>query len=274
MTPETIRVAGHFGELLQGRLGPQGPVVLLTLPCAALGVRASLATGQGLSFTRASAAIMPEERAIKLLKILHLSISGRLSFESEMPPGGGAGVSTAALVALARLAGWQGDAITLARACIAVEGASDPLMLTLQSQTLWGSRQGEILATLPPPPAMDIIGGFFGPPRRTDPLDMDFPDIADLIPQWELACLASDLPGIAALTSLSASRTLAHRGPQADPTASLAAGLGALGYVVAHTGAARGLIFAPQTVPYGAQIVLQKAGFRGVLRFKAGGIGR
>ncbi|TCP38104.1 hypothetical protein EV662_12129, partial [Rhodovulum marinum] len=33
-------VAGHFGEFLQGRLGPDGPVVLVTLPCPALAVRA------------------------------------------------------------------------------------------------------------------------------------------------------------------------------------------------------------------------------------------
>ena len=26
-------VAGHFGEWLQGRLGPDGPVALVTLPC-------------------------------------------------------------------------------------------------------------------------------------------------------------------------------------------------------------------------------------------------
>ena len=271
MTPETVRVAGHFGELLQGRFGPQGPLVLLTLPCDVLGVRASFAAGQGFSITKASAAIMPENRAVKLLNLLNLSMHGRLSFEAEMPPGGGAGVSTAALVALARLAGWQGDAMTLAQACIAVEGASDPLMLTLQSQTLWASRRGEIMATLPPPPAMEIVGGFFGPPRRTDPLDLDFPDVADLIPQWQNACMVRDLPAIAALTSLSASRTLAHRGPQTDPTASVAAGLGALGYVIAHTGAARGLIFAPGSVPPQAASALHAAGLRGIVQFGAGG---
>ncbi len=31
-----IAIAGHLGEFVQGRLGPDGPVALLTLPCPAL----------------------------------------------------------------------------------------------------------------------------------------------------------------------------------------------------------------------------------------------
>lgn len=271
MSARSVRVAGHFGELLQGRIGRDGPVALVTLPCDALGVTASLVPGQSFGLSQASAAIMPEDRAIKLLALLKLTIAGQISFAAEMPPGGGAGVSTAALVALARLAGWQGDAMALARGCIAVEGASDPLMLPLPSQTLWASRRGEVLASLPPPPAMEIVGGFFGPPRRTDPQDMDFPDIADLIPWWQAACAAGDLRRVADLASQSASRTLAQRGAQSDPIASLAAGLGALGSVIAHTGAARGLIFAPGAVPADAGQKLQQAGLRGIVQFRAGG---
>lgn len=30
-------VRGHFGELRQGRVGPQGQVALITLPCPVLG---------------------------------------------------------------------------------------------------------------------------------------------------------------------------------------------------------------------------------------------
>ena len=266
-----VRVSGHFGELLQGRLGPQSPVVLLTLPCPILGVQATLAEGPGFSITPSAASIMTEERAGRLLTELNLSLSGQLEFTSEMPPGGGAGVSTAALVALARLAGFQGDPMTLARACIVVEGASDPLMLPMQSQTLWASRQGEILDTLPPLPAMEVIGGFYGPPRRTDPQDSNFPDIADLIPAWKLACMARDVAQVAALASTSAQRTLAHRGAQSDPTASLAADLGALGHVIAHTGAARGLIFAPGQVPEVTRARLLAAGMTGVVQFHAGG---
>jgi len=270
MSAQTLRVAGHFGELLQGRIGPEGPLALLTLPCMALGVCVTRTAGQGLTLTDASAIVIPMDRAQTLLTLLDLSIEGTLAFQAEMPPGGGAGVSTAALVALARLAGWQGDAMTLARACIAVEGASDPLMLPNPDQILWASRQGEILVTLPQPPAMEIFGGFYGPPRRTDPNDSDFPDIADLIPLWRAATAAQDLPQVAAIASRSAERTLAHRRAQTDPTASLAAALGALGFVIAHTGAARGLIFAPGQIPPNATAVLHAAGLSAIVQFTAG----
>ncbi len=271
MSVQSIRVAGHFGELLQGRIGLEGPVALVTLPCPVLGVTAVLGPGRGFVQSKASSGIMPKARAIKLLEILGLSLTGQLHFAAEMPPGGGAGVSTAALVALARLAGWQGDALALARACVAVEGASDPLMLPAPLEVLWASRRGEVLDSLPPPPAMEIIGGFYGPPRRTDPADMDFPDIADLVPLWRAACAAGDLAGVAELASRSAQRHLSRLGTQSDPTLSLAADLGALGHVIAHTGAARGLIFAPGAAPPCARDALQAAGLRGVVQFLAGG---
>jgi hypothetical protein len=38
MTGHTV--AGHFGELLQGRLGPSGPLALVTLPTRAFAVTA------------------------------------------------------------------------------------------------------------------------------------------------------------------------------------------------------------------------------------------
>ena len=39
MAVTVARVAGHFGEFLQGRLGAEGPVALVTLPCPALRCR-------------------------------------------------------------------------------------------------------------------------------------------------------------------------------------------------------------------------------------------
>lgn len=266
-----IRVAGHFGELLQGRLGPQGPVVLITLPCAALGVTATLTPAAAFSLTAESANILPLARAKALLQTLTLPLTGSVTLTAEMPPGGGAGVSTASLVALARLAGWQGDPQALARACVATEGASDPLMLDRPAQLLWASRRAEILDTLPPPPAMEVIGGFFGAPERTDPADDNFPEVTDLLPLWREACAAQDLAAAARIAATSASRCLAHRRAQTDPTASLAADLGALGHVIAHTGAARGLIFAPGQLPPEARARLEQAGMTGVVQFRAGG---
>lgn len=271
MRQDTLRVAGHFGELLQGRIGPDGPVALVTLPCPVLGVSAQRFAGAGLSLHGAGQRLLTPERARALLDQLGLRLRGRVVLRAEMPAGGGAGVSTAALVAMAQLAGWQGPPDLLARACVAVEGASDPLMFAQAETLLWASRLGEALAQLPALPGFEVIGGFYGPPKRTNPADSDFPDISDLLPDWIAAARGQDLPALAALASTSARRTLDRRGAGSDPIWSLAADLGALGSVIAHTGAARGLIFAPGAVPEAARHILQRAGLRGVVQFRAGG---
>jgi uncharacterized protein involved in propanediol utilization len=263
-----IQIAGHFGELLQGRLGPQGPVVLVTLPCAALKVTASQTPAAQLSLHSAGQAILTPERARRFLASLNLSLNARVSLRAAMPAGGGAGVSTAALVALAKLAGWQGPPQTLAQACLASEGATDPLMFPTPERLLWASRRAETLGQLPSLPPFEVIGGFFGPISRTDSKDSNFPDISDLIPQWTSA---ATLPQLANLASLSANRSLALRGTQSAPLASLSANLGALGHVIAHTGAARGLIFAPGQIPPQARAALIAAGARHVVQFRAGG---
>ena len=265
-----IRVAGHFGELLQGRIGPSGQVALITLPCPALAVVARHRPGTGLTLHDDSQTIVSLDRVHKFLQGLGLSLSGRLDLCAEMPVGGGAGASTAALVALARLAGYCGKPQALAAACIASEGASDSLMFNRPEQMLWASRTGDRLADLPPLPRFEVVGGFYGPPCPTDAADNDFPDITALIPRWIRAAHARDLVSLAALATHSAKCTLKMRKPQSDPTASLARQLGALGYVIAHTGSARGLIFAPDKVPAQARAVLQDAGLCGIVQFFVG----
>ncbi|MDB5659022.1 MAG: hypothetical protein JWS10_1637 [Cypionkella sp.] len=275
MMLQGVRVAGHFGELLQGRLGANGPVALVTLPCAALTVTARGYAGVGLSVHGAGQRLLVPARAQKLLDLLGLRLQGRLVLRATMPAGGGAGASTATLVAVAKLAGWQGPPDLLAQACIAVEGASDPLMFAAAETRLWASRLGETVAHLPALPAFEVIGGFYGPMKRTDPADDNFADIADLIPAWSAASQARNLPALADIASTSARRCLQLRDQTAvqDPIWSLAPQLGALGCVIAHTGAARGLIFAPGQVPAGARGCLQQAGLRCVVQFRAGGVG-
>ena len=264
-----IRVSGHFGELLQGRLGPEGPVALVTLPCAALGVSAARVASRHLALHSAGQRLLTTARARRFLASLDLPRHLRITLRADMPVGGGAGASTAALVAVAALAGWRGGAAELARACISAEGASDPLMFAQPEQMLWASRLGQTLANLPPLPPFEVIGGFFGPATRTDSADNGFPDISDLIPQWIAA--ADDLPRLAALASQSADRCEATRGTQSAVPRSLAADMGALGYVIAHTGSARGLIFARGRVPPAARAALIAAGARQVVQFRAGG---
>ena len=95
MTKETHAplVAGHFGEWLQGRMGANGPLVLITLPCPVLTVRLTSGSGGRLLFGNGDL-----ERFAQAL--------GRKSgawpvLSSSIPPGCGAGASTATLVALA-----------------------------------------------------------------------------------------------------------------------------------------------------------------------------
>jgi uncharacterized protein involved in propanediol utilization len=265
------RVAGHFGELMQGRLGPEGPLALISLPCPDLTVTARQQPAASLRLY--SGGLLSAQRARAFLHRLGMPLRAAVQLHASMPIGGGAGSSTAALVALARLAGWCGDPERLADACLWSEGATDPLMFPHPERMLWASRQARVLGQLPRLPRFDVVGGFFGQGARTHAGDLRFPDIADLVDQWHGAARAGDLAALAGLCTQSAQRCLALRHEGADPIVALAESTGALGYLIAHTGAARGLIFAPQTVPEGAQAALRAAGLRGVLHFRAGGEG-
>jgi uncharacterized protein involved in propanediol utilization len=265
------RVSGHFGEFLQGRLGPAGPVVLVTLPCPAVWVEARVAAAAGLTLHCSGQRLLAPDHARRFLSRLGLHARGRVTLRATMPVGGGAGASTAALVALARAMRHDGTPASLARAAIATEGASDPLMFTNPERLLWASREGRIHRPLPPLPAFDVIGGFAGPPERTRAADNRFPDISDLIAPWEAAATAGDRAALARLAATSADRTLAMRGGASLPFAELAAATGALGHAIAHTGSARALLFAPGTLPRHAAALMREAGCRRVLEFRTGG---
>lgn len=253
---------------MQGRLGTGGPLVLLTLACPDLAVTATRIAGGPLALEQERAILVPAQAA-RLLEVLGLPVRGRYRLHADMPPGGGAGASTAALVALARAAGYHGAAKELAAACLAAEGATDPLMLARPDAVLWAPRVAREVSALRPPPLCDIVGGFLGPPQRTDPADLAFPDIADLVAAWQDA--RGDRAALAALASQSAQRCTEARGPTHDPMAALCRDLGALGHARAHTGPARALIFAPGCVPPDAGAALRAAGLSGVLGFSTGG---
>ncbi len=272
MTGRSVTIAGHFGELMQGRLGPNGPLVLISLPCPELVLTASAAPAKGLSLhVPKGASLITPARARAFLAQLGVRLNARVVLAPQMPLGAGAGASTAALVALARLAGWQGDDFALARACVASEGASDPLMLPRPAELLWASREARVLARLPALPAFDILGGFWGQGQRTDPADLHFPDISGLLPAWQAAAKSQDLAAIAKLATTSAQATAKLRNLHNDPTDALAARLGALGHLIAHTGSARGLIFARGGVPQNGIATLRAAGLSQPMVFGYGG---
>ncbi|PYG31818.1 propanediol utilization protein [Pelagimonas varians] len=263
-------VNGHFGELLQGCLGPSGPVALVTLPCPALQLTALGHPARRLDLYSPQRVLSPQV-ARRFLTRLGRRDPLRIVLRSAMPPGGGAGASTAALVALARISGTQCDPQDLAEACLDIEGATDPLMFAQPERLLWASRQARILGNMPALPKFEVLGGFWGPMTRTAPQDRNFSDISDLIPQWRSAALAQDLASLSALCSQSANRNLSLRGLAQDPTPRLSSTLNALGYVVAHTGAARGFIFARGTCPKDAARLLRKTGYERIVHFNAGG---
>lgn len=267
----TARVAGHFGEFLQGRLGPGGLVVLVTLPCPVLAVTAQVLPGHGFGIHGAGERLLTPERARRFLHSLGLPMRGRILLRAAMPVGGGAGASTAALVALARAAGFDGSAAQLAAAAIRCEGASDPLMVADPERHLWASRDGRSLCALPALPRFDVVGGFAGPPQRTAPKDTRFPDIADLIGPWIRAAEARDAVALARLAATSADRTLALRGGATVPLHDIAHETAALGYAIAHTGSARALLFAAGTCPPSAVPLMRAAGCRQVITFRTGG---
>lgn len=261
-----VHQTGHFGEWLQGRLGPDGPVALVTVPCPRPVLQAWHIGGA--SPLRVQGAGQSTGQARRFLRDLGLDMSGRVRLHPLVPPGQGMGVSTARLVALARLAGFAGPQNVLAQACLRAEGASDPLWHPHPERLLWASRAGCTLAALPALPRFQIIGGFWGAGQRTDPHDTRFPDISDLVAAWRKAARLAEF---AALASESAARCVALRGPTNDPTAGLARDLGALGWVAAHTGSARGFVFAPGAVPTHARAALHAAGFRAVMQFQGAG---
>jgi uncharacterized protein involved in propanediol utilization len=138
---------------------------------------------------------------------------------------------------------------------------------------LWAPRAGRPLAALPPLPAFEVVGGFLGPGRRTDPRDLDFADIGDLAAIWPCAAGRGDLAALAGLATESARRNACHRGgSDLAPLLAAAERHGALGIVAAHTGSALGLLFAPrQGAPDAAAATLRALGLAQVSRFRAGG---
>ena len=261
----SVTVPGHFGEWIQGRLGPDGPVALVTLACPVLCARAPGTQLKAREFLDAA-------QLDAFAAALGIDSPNWPDLDCDMPLGGGAGASTACLVAAARAVGFAGPPATLARACLAIEGASDPLMHDVPDRLLWASRRAEVLRLMPVPPEAEIIGGLWGGPERTDPGDDRFPDITDLADLWADAAARGDLAAIAGIATESARRCTALRGP-ADPLVDLAWDLGALGVARAHTGSARAVIFAPGKAPDIAESTLREAGLNHVLRFRTGHAG-
>ncbi|MGB0958919.1 MAG: propanediol utilization protein [Halocynthiibacter sp.] len=262
-----ISIAGHFGELIQGRMGPNGDVALISLPCPKLHVRLSHKTGP-FAFTQTPQDILNTDDIDALFHALSAEKSGAFHLTHDMPAGGGAGASTAARVAVIKALSPDLLPEDIARICFQTEGAVDPLMYPNADHMLWASRTGAVHTMFSPLPEGDLIGGFLDKSERTDARDANFADITDLIAKWPDIRTLHDM---AQLTTLSAQRNHKTRGHHDDPTFDIAQEIGALGVVVAHTGSARGFLFDRGGIPEDAQAILTASGLRGLCQFSFGG---
>ena len=262
------RITGHIGELLQGRLGPDGPVALITLPCPDLTLEASLHPGP-LELVQPQKAVISVTDLRRLLVLLDSPSQGRFTFRAKMPVGAGAGASTAAILAVIKQVRPDLPRSEAERICLTIEGASDPLLAPRPEKVLWASRQARVLDQMPPLPRMRVVGGFFGQAQPTDPGDEHFPDIADLVAAWPESCHSA--ADCARLASISASRTLVLRRSGASDLAALAEACGALGFSIAHTGSAQCLLFDAERDGTAIASKLSQMGWRYVQNFVIGG---
>jgi len=262
-------VAGHFGEFLQGRMGADGPVVLITLPCSAARTEAHWTPARPFHLFQPGAPLLSGPAVRRILAARPAApLRGAIRLSANMPAGGGTGTSTAAILALAACRGGLArEALT--RLCLAIEGASDPLMFPDPATRLWASREGRSLRPMPAPPMFRVLGGFHGPPRRTDAADMRFADISDLVGDWQAAAARGDRAALARIATASARRNTALRGgPALAPLERIAARTGALGLAAAHTGSARALLYAPDRGdPGAARALLRSTGLARILAF-------
>ena len=183
----------------------------------------------------------------------------------------GLGASTAALLAAAKVIAPNAPTQTLMRACLAVEGATDPLGFDAFDQLIWASRTAEIIARCAPPPRFQVVGALWGEGQITDPQDTRFADISDLIADWQDATQMQDRDACAKIATRSATLCSEFRGPSDDPSLQIAQDINALGVIRAHTGSARGFLFEPGNAPSSALPLLQEAGYSNALTFETGG---
>lgn len=268
---------GHWGELIQGRVGPDGPVALVTLSCPLSRAEAWFDPAPGAPLIVSGplgGKIAARAARLALGRLGCAGLGGRLRIAGDAPPSAGAGSSTlAALTAIRSVAsacGARFSADIEAALCLAAEGASDPIMHERPMQRLWASRLGRTLAMLPPPPPMLAVGALDGPGAPTDPSDQRFAEIDDLLALYRAGAEAGDLSRVAAAATGSADRLQAIRPrPRWSELKALAERFGAEGVALAHTGSAFALLFQParRREAEGAALALAATGFEKISRF-------
>jgi uncharacterized protein involved in propanediol utilization len=240
------RVAGHFGELVQGRLGPEGPVALVTLRRERLVTEVIYTPAPGpLVIETVPNDLIRRAATTMLNRYGEPGMGGTLQVRRPAAPGHGMGSSTADLLgtirALSQAFNQPLSADEEAVLCLEIEGAIDPLMF--DTPCVFASREARILEHLVPMPVMRVVGVCAGGGRQTDPADLNFPDVAPLFADLKHALAARDILAIGQIATRSAELNQTRNpNPAWQQMRELAQACGAAGLVVAHTGSAIGMI--------------------------------
>ncbi len=268
------RVAGHFGELVQGRLRPDGPLALVTLPCARLVSGALYSPARGdLEITRQPSGKVRRAAELALAQFAGPDWGGTLTIESEVRPGAGTGSSTAEVLGTIRVVaqafGASPGPDEEAHLCLKAEGAVDPLMYP--GPVIFASREARVIDALPPLPALRVVGGLAGPGQPTEPEDQDFPDMAQAFARLAEGLETGNLQTIASAARMSAEANQTRNpNPFWGTVVRLGREHGALGPVVSHTGSAIGVLLPPNRDGEGLRAALAAEGLSQVIDFPIG----
>lgn len=256
----------HHGELLQGAFRDASGAprhALVTLPMPGPGTRAVFVPDPGAeAITVVPAGRAKAERAARLTAEAIAAGAlgrrpgprGRVELTGAVPIGLGMGSSTGDVVATIRAvadaAGATPSARAVARLAVAAETACDPTMFD-DRPMLFAHRDGQVLEEFGPAlPPLRVLGCLVDGGRPVDTLtvtrrydDADVEEFEHLRARLRRAVGDRDPGLLGAVATVSARR---HRpGPELELLIGIAAGTGAVGVQVAHSGNVAGLLFDP-----------------------------
>lgn len=266
-----VQVRGHFGELVQGRLGRDGPVALVTLPCSPAVTEVHFAPARGPLEIKGEPSQKSRRAAnLALDRYAPKGWGGQLGLVPWGDPGAGTGSSTASVLgtirAIARAFGAVPSPEDEAAFCLEAEGAVDPLMYP--GNLCFASRAARVIEHLPPLPAFRVVGGIAGPGKPTEPDDQNFPDMRKTFALLKTGLAEGDLLKVARASRQSAEANQDRNpNPIWDDILRIGQAQGALGPVVSHTGSAIGLMVPPDRDGQALARHLQEAGLARTIVF-------
>ena len=262
-----VVVNGHFGEFIQGKLGVNEPLVLVTIPSRFYKVQVTYTKGS-FEVVQNGTSFYNRTVVSELAKLANARLNGRITICLSMPEACGLGSSTATRVGILRAIRPSISVNSIVSICLKHERASDPIMYKSPERLLWAPREGKIIEKLPRLPKISCVGGLFGLPLKTNPLDNNFPIIKDLVDKWKRTNMTDK--NFAEICAESSERTISIRKLSNDPIRKIAKEIGALGFSIAHTGNVRNFIFPYESIPSIAEKTLASYGFKNVHRFSLG----